>query len=1007
MPASSEQFKLKPGERRDIAVLYLDLDGFTALSEKLDHEAVHEIAKSIMDALVDVSEEYEGYVDKIEGDRIMVLFGARKAGENDSIRAISCGFRMLDAIRTASSILTETGIPITASIGINSGPVTVAPDAIGHLTAIGKTVNLASRMEEAAGVNSILVPDNVQEKCGDMICWEDMGSISIKGIRYPVHVWCPTGPGNQLKARWDRIKKISTSSFVGRSDEMSILDNKLAIQESGGTGTNRLGGVKHLVLGIKSEAGMGKSRLVHEFIRRQCDDRNDILVLKSQALSYAQPAYWLWTSLLRDLLELEHGNKLDYSDFKERLIPFSDEDLMNSAPFLAELLSIKSGDRRLVELDSSAIALETGLAFRNLLKALSKKNRLLIVLDDLHWIDNTCRRVFEFIVANCNSKNSILFLLLYRPERTHGETVEFDISNSYAEFEEIFLPELCESDCHKLIGKFLSGISDIDNGSVSSEVERFLFKHAEGNSYFLEELILNLVESDILHENCEEWNFSNTLSDIYIPSSLAGLLQSRLDRLPEELKSTLQKSSVLGVEFKLQLYNRLIEELSLEERCQSVFNNLERRRFIIDTGTALEQKYMFRNILIHETAYNSILESNRKLLHRIAAQLIEEMYSEEEYETAAMLTYHWERAEVRKKAILWGIKNLNHTVVNYQHDTALRLSEKLELWLCEDPEGLERNEQLLEVLFRRNGTLELLGKRKEQEQLLVRMQNIAEDNELKEWTGKILSALGNVFRITGRLEEALDCYRRAIDLHREIGDRKNEGIALGNMGILTRIQGNLQESGEYFQEALEINREIGDRRIEGVVLGNLGNLYLDQNRIDEAIEYYEKALKIYREVGDRRSEGIALGNLGNPFRDQERIEEALEHYQRALKLHREIGNRRSEGITLGNLGILHFQQGQLEEAFEYYRKALEIHREIGNRRLEAITLDSLGMLYMKKDRREETLECYRKALLVIEELKLSATEFDNYTELHRYLLSSDLSEEGVKWPSHWEMPENQ
>lgn len=1006
MLESGEKFKLKPGERRDIAVLFLDLDGFTALSEKLDHESVHEIAKSIMDALVDVTEDYEGYVDKIEGDRIMVLFGARKAGENDSIRAISCAFRMLDAIRTASSILSETGIPITASIGINSGPVTVAPDAIGHLTAMGKTVNLASRMEEAAGENSILVPDYVQDKCGDMICWEDKGSISLKGIRDPVHVWCPMGPGTQLKARWDRTEKIRTSSFVGRSDEMSILDKKLALQKSGETGTNRLGGAKHLIFGIKSEAGMGKSRLVHEFIRRQCDERDDILVLKSQALSYAQPAYWLWTSLLRDLLELEQGNKLDYSDFKERLIPFSNEDLMNSAPFLAELLSIKSGDKRLVELDSRAIALETGLAFRNLLKALSRKKRLLIVLDDLHWMDNTCRRVFEFIVDNCDSDNSILFLLLYRPERTYGEVVEFDITDSYAEFEEIFLPELCERDCHELVGKFLSGISDVDSGTVSSEVERFLLKHAEGNPYFLEELILDLVESDILHENCEGWNFSSTQNDIYIPSSLAGLLQSRLDRLPEEWKSTLQKSSVLGVEFNLKLYNRLIEELSLEEISRSVFDNLERRRFIISTGTDLEEKYMFRNILIHDTAYNSILESNRKLLHQIAAQLIEEMYSEEEYETAALLTFHWGRAEIRKKAILWGIRYLNHTVMNYQHDTALRLSEKLELWLSEDPVGLERNEQLLEVLNLRNGTLELLGKRNEQEQLLVRMKNIAENNDFKEWTGKILSALGNVFRITGRLEQARDCYRRAIDLHRKTGDRKDEGIALGNMGILSRIQGNLQESSEYFQGALEINREVGDRRIEGIVLGNLGNLYLDQDLIDEAIEYYEKALEIYIEVGDRRSEGIALGNLGNPFRDQERIEEALEHYQRALKLHREIGNRRSEGITLGNLGILHFQQDQLEEAFECYRKALEIHREIGNRRLEAITLDSLGMLYMKKDLREETLECYRKAFPVIEELKLSAKEFDNYTELHRYLLSSDLSEKGVRWPSHWEMPEN-
>ncbi len=225
--AADERGELKPGERRDIAVLFLDLEGFTSLSEKLDHEAVHDIASGIMDALVDVTQRFAGYVDKIEGDRIMVLFGARQAGENDSTRAVSSGFMMLDTILAANDILSDTGIPITARIGINSGPVTVAPDAIGHLTAMGKTVNLASRMEEAAQANTILVPDTFHQKCSDQFTWEDIGIIKLKGISNPVHAWRPTGSISASRPRWERVSTVCRSGFVGRAAELFRLRKKL------------------------------------------------------------------------------------------------------------------------------------------------------------------------------------------------------------------------------------------------------------------------------------------------------------------------------------------------------------------------------------------------------------------------------------------------------------------------------------------------------------------------------------------------------------------------------------------------------------------------------------------------------------------------------------------------------------------------------------------------------------------------------------------------------------
>lgn len=997
-----EKGELKPGERREIAVLFLDLGGFTALSEKLDHEAVHDIARGVMNALVDVAERFGGYVDKIEGDRIMVLFGAMKAGENDSTRAVSCGFLMLDAIRTANDILSNTGIPITARIGINSGPVTVAPDAIGHLTAMGRTVNLASRMEEAAQPDTILVPETVHNECIDLFSWDDMGMMDLKGISKPIHTWCPTDSISIFRPRWERVSLISGSGFVGRSAEMELLRKKLLQQEAGNTEKSRLGGVKHIVLGIKGEAGIGKSRLVHEFIKQQCSDDDSLVVLRSQALSYAQPAYYLWTSLLRDLLNIEHDYRLDYEEFKHRITSISDDrELMDSVPFLAELLSIRSGDCRLDELNGEAIALETRIAFRNLLKAMTVKRRLIVILDDLHWIDSTCRKVLEFIIGNCSTDRPILFLLAYRAEGEDGEAVEFDIKRSYAEMDEILISSIDVRACRKIIAKMLSGISADGSATVSPKVEDFLLKHSQGNPFFLEELIFDIVESNILNENDGRWIFNSPVSDIYIPSSLTGLLQSRLDRLSEKWKSALQKSSVLGIEFKLKLYSRLVEEFATKEDSSAVLSNLERRQFLKNVSTAFEQKYMFKHILIHDTVYNSMLESNRRLLHKITARLIEEMYPNDEQEIADILAHHWERANVRDKAIHWGTVNLEYTVETYQHEKALELSGKLESWIMEEPLDKESSKKLLKVMMRRIETLDILGRRIEQEELLLRMQDIADAHEMLTWQGKIQSGLGNVFRITGRMTEAGKCFRNALEIHRASGDRTNESKVICNLGILSRIQGRNDEAQEYFKTALEINREVGDLRTEGILLGNLGNFYFDQKRMDEAIEYYKKALDINRKTGDRRNEGIALGNLGNPYVSKNQIEKALVYFQQALELHRDIGNRKSEGITLGNLGTLYYEYDRFEESRECYEEALEIHLEVGNRRMEAVILAALASLQMKQSNQSGALKYYQDALSIVDDLKLSYKGFDHIDELHKKLLSSGVTEEEAPWPSFW------
>ena len=222
--------------------------------------------------------------------------------------------------------------------------------------------------------------------------------------------------------------------------------------------------------------------------------------------------------------------------------------------------------------------------------------------------------------------------------------------------------------------------------------------------------------------------------------------------------------------------------------------------------------------------------------------------------------------------------------------------------------------------------------------------------------GVVLGELGNVRREQGRMEEALGQYEAALEIHREMGDRQGEGVVLTNLGILHSMHGQMVEAHAHLEAALEIHREMGNRRGEGVVLSNLGILHSIHGRMEEALAHIEAVLDIHREVGNRRAEGTALGDLGNVHLAQGRFEASLAQYEAALEIHRQVGNRRDEGVALGNLGCLHREQGRMEDAQACFEAALEIHREVGHRRMEGIVLSYLGRLHLLQHRMKEARE---------------------------------------------------
>ncbi len=228
--------------------------------------------------------------------------------------------------------------------------------------------------------------------------------------------------------------------------------------------------------------------------------------------------------------------------------------------------------------------------------------------------------------------------------------------------------------------------------------------------------------------------------------------------------------------------------------------------------------------------------------------------------------------------------------------------------------------------------------------------------------------LANAERLSGKMEQARGHFEEALAIHREVGDRRNEGKVLGNLGLLSLDQGRMAEACEHLEAALAIQREVGNRRVEGIVLDSLGTLHRRLGRMEEARAHFEAALAIHREVGNRRFEGNALNNLGALHGDLGRMEEARVHFEAAVVIHREVGDRRVEGIGLGNLGVFNLEQGRLEEAREHFEAALVIHREVGNRRAEGLVLGNLGAFHHDQGRLEEARSHYQAALAVHREV---------------------------------------
>jgi class 3 adenylate cyclase len=614
------------GERKQVTVLFADIAGFTTLAEPLDPEVVHDLINRCFERITTEVHRLEGTINQYTGDGVMALFGAPIAHEDSPRRAVHAALGIQRAIRdVAQTFQAERGLSLQMRIGLNTGLVVVGKigdDLRMDYTAVGDTTNLAARLQQMAQPGSVVISAATHQHIAGFFETRDLGEVPVKG-RAPVRAFEVLRPRGH-RTRFDVAVEHGLTPLVSRERELAALGERFGEVKAG----------RGQVVGVAGEAGMGKSRLVLEFRRALGQAGEEVTWIEGHCISFGQMSPFL--PLIEQLRENFQIVELDGEPEIIRKVEHSMQrmgELEAHMPAIRYLLSVGPGDPTLAALDGPARRQKLFAALRALAVRGARLHPLVLVVEDLHWIDTSSE---EFLTAMLDAVPGVPLLLLvtYRI----GYIPPFGSRSFYTT---LTLRSFSEAETLAMAGHIL-GIAQFP-----AELQTALIAKAEGVPLFIEEVTKALLDLGVLRRENGSYRLVKGLSEVSVPDTIQGIIMARLDRLGEDGKRTLQLASVIGRQFLVRLLARVA---GLTDRLEGLLRELQALEFIYEQGLLPEPAYIFKHAVIQDVAYNSLLVQRRKALHTIVGDAIEELYQDRLEEHYPELTHHFSQGEVWAKA---------------------------------------------------------------------------------------------------------------------------------------------------------------------------------------------------------------------------------------------------------------------------------------------------------------------------------------------------------------------
>jgi ABC-type transport system substrate-binding protein/class 3 adenylate cyclase/tetratricopeptide (TPR) repeat protein len=626
------------GERRIVTALVADVVGSTAIAEKLGPERSKLLIDEVMRIMSEQVRRLDGTVAQLQGDELLAFFGAPVSYEDDSERAVRTALAIQRAVaQYGEEVKDAYEIELAVRIGVNTGPVVVGAQSDGQdgydpWNALGETVNVAARLQQVAGEGGVVIGPTTQRQVESCFELEELGPQDLKGV------------GERLTAyRVTRARESEPSEpshpLVGRDYELTVLERTMdALVEGRGA-----------IVSMTGEPGIGKSRLVWEV---RLGYRERVRFIEGRGVSYAQTfPYWPLRDLLREWLSVgastpEARVRLE---LKAELAHHFGEDAEEAYPFLASLLGLTlepDAAQRIRELNRESIQTRTFEVFYELVCKLADEQPLCLVLEDLHWADESTLELLESLLG-VTEESAVGLFLLYRTEREHGswrlgERARQLYPHRYKEIEVRPLPP----DASRALAVGAAG------GEIPDAVTELLAERSGGNPFFLEEAIRDLVERGALQRDNGNWTLAVDEDELAVPALVQGALQARLDRLDPATREVLSIAAVIGRTFGIPLLERLVERGQL----LPALTDLQRLDLIYEKSRRPNPEYRFRHGLVQEVAYSSLVESKRRKLHKRVGEALEDIYQESPEEAYALLARHFSEAEDPEKAVEYLLK---------------------------------------------------------------------------------------------------------------------------------------------------------------------------------------------------------------------------------------------------------------------------------------------------------------------------------------------------------------
>ncbi len=629
-------------ERRVVTALFADLVGSTALGERLDPEELKLVVGDAVARMVIAIEAYGGTVKDLAGDGVLALFGAPLAHEDDPERAVRAALRIAGDIESFAREVAEAwGVDaLNVRIGVNTGPVVTGAIGAGdrvEFGAMGDAVNVAARLQSKARPGSVLVGEATRQVVADRFTWDDGETFELKGKSDPVVAFAVTGDGGGVRGRADLG---SATRMVGRDRELARASDAVDAVASGTGG----------IVFVTGEPGIGKTLMVDELRRAfgaMTPQYGRSLWLEGRCVSYAGSIpYWPFRDLLRSWLgvrgdEPELRVRVALRRHVDRLVAERAGDMV---PYLAALLGIAptaAESARLDELSPEALQYRTFEVMRHTLQALAAEGPVAVALEDLHWADATSLQLLERLVGDTENE-ALLLICTGRPERDHPSwRLKEDVARTLPHrFREVTLEALSGDAGRELLTAL------VGQDTLPPAVEPRILEPAEGNPFFLEELVRSMVDAGALVRDGEGWRFEHEV-DLQVPPTVEKVILARIDRLEPAAHGAVVAASVLGRTFSLPL----LHAVAAGSDVRVSLGELMRVDLVREGRRWPEPEYRFTHALIQETAYRTLVAEDRRRLHREAALWLEQHHAGREDEVAGLLAHHWLGAEDEDKAI--------------------------------------------------------------------------------------------------------------------------------------------------------------------------------------------------------------------------------------------------------------------------------------------------------------------------------------------------------------------